>query len=223
MNIEKIKKNKKIAIVCMAIIVAIIVIGVIFFAVNKSTSKTTGGATANKLENLYENLKQSQSYSFTATLDDKNKMTYEKNDGEAYTDTTYNGTESKFIIKDGNSYLLVDDQKAYYTYVNNSIDLNKIELQLSEVINSGEHQNGEEKIDGKNYQYEEYNGITDFTMQDTSNATANQNAKTRFYFKNNKLVYIKTIINDKQELLKVDISNSVDTNLFEIPSDYEER
>lgn len=222
MNIEKIKKNKKIAIVCMAIIVAIIVIGVIFFAVNKSTSKTSG-ATANKLENLYENLKQSQSYSFTATLDDKNKMTYEKNDGEAYTDTTYNGTESKFIIKDGNSYLLVDDQKAYYTYVNNDIDLNKIELQLSEVINSGEHQNGEEKIDGKNYQYEEYNGITDFTMQDTSNVTANQNAKTRFYFKNNKLVYIKTIINDKQELLKVDISNNVDTNLFEIPSDYEER
>mgnify|MGYP004620097985 FL=1 len=222
MDIKKIKKNKKIAIVCMAIIVAIIVIGVIFFAVNKSASKTSG-ATANKLENLCENLKQSQSYSFTATLDDKNKMTYEKNDGKAYTDTTYNGTESKFIIKDGNSYLLVDDQKAYYTYVNNSIDLNKIELQLSEVINSGEHQNGEEKIDGKNYQYEEYNGITDFTMQDTSNVTANQNAKTRFYFKNNKLVYIKTIINDKQELLKVDISNNVDTNLFEIPSDYEER
>lgn len=222
MVIEKIKKNKKIAIVCIAIIVVIIVIGVSFFAVNKGASKTSG-ATANKLGNLYENLKQSQSYSFTATLDDKNKMTYEKNDGKAYTDTTYNGTESKFIIKDGNSYLLVDDQKAYYTYVNNDIDLNKIELQLSEVINSGEHQNGEEKIDGKNYQYEEYNCITDFTMQDTSNVTANQNAKTRFYFKNNKLAYIKTIINDKQELLKVDISNNVDTNLFEIPSDYEER
>ena len=79
MDIEKIKKNKKIAIVCIAIIVVIIVIGVSFFAVNKSASKTSG-TTANKLENLYENLKQSQSYSFTATLDDKNKMTYEKND-----------------------------------------------------------------------------------------------------------------------------------------------
>lgn len=221
MDDEKIKKNKKIAIISIAIIAVIVVIGTILFGVNKSSSKT--GATANKLENLYEDLKQSQSYSFTATLDDNNKMTYEKNDGKAYTDTIYDGIESKFVIKDGNSYLLVDDQKAYYTYVNNDIDLDKIEVQLSEVINSGDHQNGEEKIDGKNYQYEEYNGITDFTMQDTSNVTENKNVKTRFYFKNNKLVYIKTIIDDKQELLKVDISNNVDTNLFEIPSDYEER
>ena len=145
-----------------------------------------------KLENLYENLKQNQSYSFTATLDDNNKMIYEKNDGNAYTDTIYDGTESKFIIKDGNSYLLIDDQKAYYTYANNDIDLDKIEVQLSEVINSGDYQNGEEKIDGKNYQYEEYNCITDFTMQDTSNVTENQNVKTRFYFKNNKLHIRKT-------------------------------
>ncbi len=214
-------KNKKTIVIIIAVIAVIAILGVSFFFINKNTSKT--GTTSNKLENLYENLKQNQSYSFTATLDDNNKMIYEKNDGNAYTDTIYDGTESKFIIKDGNSYLLIDDQKAYYTYANNDIDLDKIEVQLSEVINSGDYQNGEEKIDGKNYQYEEYNCITDFTMQDTSNVTENQNVKTRFYFKNNKLVYIKTIINDKQELLKVDISNNVDTNLFEIPLDYEER
>ena len=213
---DKKMKNKKTIVIIIAVIAVIAILGVSFFFINKNTSKT--GTTSNKLENLYENLKQNQSYSFTATLDDNNKMIYEKNDGKAYTDTIYDGTESKFIIKDGNSYLLIDDQKAYYTYANNDID-----LELSEVINSGDYQNGEEKIDGRNYQYEEYNCITDFTMQDTSNVTENQNVKTRFYFKNNKLVYIKTIINDKQELLKVDISNNVDTNLFEIPSDYEER
>lgn len=218
---DKKMKNKKTIVIIIAVIAVIAILGVSFFFINKNTSKT--GTTSNKLENLCENLKQNQSYSFTATLDDNNKMIYEKNDGKAYTDTIYDGTESKFIIKDGNSYLLIDAQKAYYTYANNDIDLDKIEVQLSEVINSGDYQNGEEKIDGRNYQYEEYNCITDFTMQDTSNVTENQNVKTRFYFKNNKLVYIKTIINDKQELLKVDISNNVDTNLFEIPSDYEER
>ena len=184
---DKKMKNKKTIVIIIAVIAVIAILGVSFFFINKNTSKT--GTTSNKLENLYENLKQNQSYSFTATLDDNNKMIYEKNDGKAYTDTIYDGTESKFIIKDGNSYLLIDDQKAYYTYANNDIDLDKIEVQLSEVINSGDYQNGEEKIDGKNYQYEEYNCITDFTMQDTSNVTENQNVKTRFYFKNNKKSY----------------------------------
>ena len=48
-----------------------------------------------------------------------------------------------------------------------------------------------------------------------------EKAKTRFYFEGDQLVYIKTIIEDEQELLKVDISNQVDEKLFEIPSDYE--
>ena len=47
--------------------------------------------------------------------------------------------------------------------------------------------------------------------------------KTRFYFKGNKLVYIKTIISDdNQQLLKIDYSEKVDSGLFEIPSDYKE-
>ena len=50
-----------------------------------------------------------------------------------------------------------------------------------------------------------------------------QNAKTRFYYDNDKLVYIKTIVGDKQELLKVNISYDVDNDLFNIPSNYEEK
>ena len=38
----------------------------------------------------------------------------------------------------------------------------------------------------------------------------------------NKLEYIKPIVGNKQELLKVDISDDVDNNLFEIPSEYKE-
>ena len=59
-------------------------------------------------------------------------------------------------------------------------------------------------------------------MMDTTEIKENEEVKTRFYFKGDKLAYIKTIIGEKQELLKVDISYDVDNNLFEIPSDYKE-
>ena len=64
--------------------------------------------------------------------------------------------------------------------------------------------------------------ITSFTMMDVSEIGADKEGKTRFYFDGDKLVYIKTIIGDKQEVLKVDLSYNVDSKLFEIPSDYQE-
>lgn len=221
MENEGLKNKKKGIIILVAILVIIAIICTVTIIIKNNSSKSN--SSSSKVETLYNDLKQEKSYSFITTLNDDNKMIYEKNDNEAYIDTFYNKNESKYVVKDGNSYLIVDNQKTYYKYVNNDTELNKIELQLSDVINSGEHQNGEEEIDGKKYSYEEYNYLTDFTMQDTSNITQNQNVKTRFYFKNNKLVYIKTIIDDKQELLKVDVSNKVDSNVFDIPSDYEEK
>ncbi len=59
-------------------------------------------------------------------------------------------------------------------------------------------------------------------MMDVSEIGADKEGKTRFYFDGDKLVYIKTIIGDKQEVLKVDLSYNVDSKLFEIPSDYQE-
>ena len=96
-----------------------------------------------------------------------------------------------------------------------------IESELEE-LKEIEHENGKEKIKNKTYSYEEYDSITTFCMMDTSDLEEDQEVKTRFYFDGDKLVYIKTIIGDKQELLKVDISDNVDNNLFEIPSDYKE-
>lgn len=55
-----------------------------------------------------------------------------------------------------------------------------------------------------------------------STISQGQEVKTRFYFDNNNLVYIKTIIGNKQEIFKVNISYDVDSKLFEIPSDYKE-
>lgn len=97
----------------------------------------------------------------------------------------------------------------------------KIETQIGD-IKDNEATTGKEEIDGKTYDYEEFNVLSKFYIGDKTNFNE-ESIKTRFYFKGNKLVYIKTIIsNDNQQLLKVDYSEKVDSGLFEIPSDYKE-
>ena len=50
-----------------------------------------------------------------------------------------------------------------------------------------------------------------------------EGVKTRIYFsKDSKIVYVKTIFGDQDELLKVKLSNDVDNALFEIPANYAE-
>ncbi len=210
-------KKKIVLISGIAIIVVILIAGLIWYFV----SKEKGEEDILRLNQLYETLQSKNSYSFTTTLNDNNKMYYATLENKTYIDTTYKGTESKFIIRDGNSYLIMDDAKTYYTYNNNETDLNKIEIEL-ETIKDMEHENGKEKVENKTYSYEEYKTITSFTMMDVSEIGADKEGKTRFYFDGDKLVYIKTIIGDKQEVLKVDLSYNVDSKLFEIPSDYQE-
>lgn len=210
-------KKRIVLISVIAIVVVILIAGLMCYFVTKEKSEED----ILRLNQLYETLQSKNSYSFTTTLNDNNKIYYVTLENKAYIDTIYKGTESKFIIKDGNSYLIMDDAKAYYTYQNNETDLNKVELELKN-IKELEHEKGDEKIENRTYKYEEYKTLTTFTMMDTSEIKENEEVKTRFYFNGDKLAYIKTIIGEKQELLKVDISYNVDNNLFEIPSDYKE-
>lgn len=211
------KKKKIILISVISIIVVALIAGLIWYL----NSKENIEEDVFRLNQLYETLKSKDSYSFTTTLDDDNKMYYATQDNKAYIDTIYEGAESEFIIRDGNTYLIMDDIETYYTYKNNESNLNKVEAEI-ESIKDTEHEKGKEKIDNKTYQYEEYKALTTFTMMDTSELKDNEDVRTRFYFKDNKLVYIKTIIDGKQELLRVEISYDVDNSLFEIPSNYEE-
>ena len=81
---------------------------------------------------------------------------------------------------------------------------------------------GEEKVKGKKYDYEEYNGSTMFMITNTLELNE-ADIKTRFYFdKNGNLTYIKTIYGEDEELLKVNLEIDVDDSIFEIPSDYAE-
>lgn len=209
-------KKKKIILISVIAIVVICLIAISIYYLTTNNGEKSNNENS-KISKLYEKLQSKDAFSFEITLDDNNKMFYAKSGDIAYTDTWYNGEESKYLIKDGNSYLLVDDIKTYYTYSNNSIDLNKVLLELSKVKDL-EHQEGKEKINNKNYDYEEYTILTDFAMGDFTEDS--EEVKTRFYFDGEDLVYIKTIEGEKQETLKVNVSYDVDNNLFELPSDY---
>ena len=212
------KRKKVIIISVVSIIVIALIVALTILLVNNSKNNGESSTNSTKIAKLYNELSNEQSFSFTTTLDDDNKETYAKNDNTAYTDTIYDGEESEFIIRDGNSYLLRDSDKIYYTYQNNEVDLNKVLEQLNEIKDS-ELAEGKEEIEGKNYDYEEYSGITNFAIKLTDDNNS-EDVKTRFYFDGNDLVYIKTIIGNNQELLSVEISNDVDSSLFEIPEDY---
>ena len=219
------KKKKIILISVISVIVLLIIVGVVlYFVLNNNNSNNNEiineGTENSKLSKLYQELSSKNSYSFETILDDNNKMFYAKSGNVAYTDTNYNGNESKFVIKDGNSYLLVDDTKTYYTYKNNMVNLNKVQEAFEELINTDGFETGKEEINGENYNYEQYAGVTNLALQSFDDNT--NDVKTRLYFKGDDLVYIKTISGETEELLKVNISYEVDQNLFEIPSDYRE-
>ena len=212
------KRKKVIIISVVSIIVIALIVTLVILLVNNSKNNGESSTNSTKIAKLYNELSNEQSFSFTTTIDENNKEIYAKNNNTAYTDTIYDGEESKFIIRDGNSYLLRDSDKIYYTYQNNEVDLNKVLEQLNEIKDS-ELAEGKEEIEGKNYDYEEYSGITNFAIKLTDDNNS-EDVKTRFYFDGNELVYIKTIIGNNQELLSVEISNDVDSSLFKIPEDY---
>lgn len=215
------KKKKIIIISVISIIVLALIIGIAIFLINRYNSEESQSYSGDtRIARLYDRLNKEKMFSFTTTIDDNNKEIYAKSSDAAYIDTIYEGEESKFVIKDGNSYLLNDENKIYYTYQNNEIDLNRVIEQLEEVKDT-ELVEGTENIEGKEYNYEEYSGFTSFAFK-LSDEGNTDNMKTRFYFDGDNLVYIKTITSNTQELLKVEISDDVDENLFEIPSDYRE-
>ena len=88
-------KNKKIILISVVAIVLIVIVGLIWYFVAKEKSQEQ----ALKLNQFYEDLQSKDTYSFTTTLNDENKMYYATQENKAYISTIYKGTESEFIIK----------------------------------------------------------------------------------------------------------------------------
>lgn len=212
-------KKKKVIMVVILLVILLVILGIVWCFVfsNRGNNGNTNKQEMSKVSNLYEELESKDSFSFEVKLDEDNFMYYAKSGNMAYIDTMSEGRENKYIIRDGNTNLLVDETKTCYTYSNNQTNLNMFKNELEKIMDL-EYQTDKEKIDNKNYTYEEYSVLSDFTIDNFTEES--QDIKTRFYFEGDKLVYIKTIDGDKEELLEVNISYNVDQNLFQIPSDY---
>lgn len=211
-------KKKIILITVISILVIALIAGIIIYMV------VSNGLSATPIiEIVNDKLMNSDKYVFETTYNDENRTYLAKSGETAYVDSFYDGIESKYVVRDGNTYLLIDDAKTYYTYENNTTDLTRITSQFTS-LSEQEPTRGKEKIDGKEYNYDEYVGSTDFLIQDLlgDGEIDESTVRTRFYYKGQDLLYIKTIVGEQEELLKVNISYNVDENLFNIPTDYQE-
>ncbi len=214
---EKMEKKQKIFIISICVIVAIIIVALIGYVI---TTNQEANTNKNRLANMYEKMMQNETYRITFQLDDNNKYTVSRKGNLANIDTYHNGSHTTDIIKDGNTYLLMYSTKKYYMYQNNETELAELSNTLNEIIQSQEPEKGQEKIDGDNYRYEEYKGVSDFLMNTDENVSEEE-INTRFYFDGDDLKYIKTIMGDTSELISVNVSYDVTDDIFEIPSDFQ--
>lgn len=216
-------KLKKPMIIIGIIILVVVIIGVIIFALSsKNKTNKTEQTESVEIQKNYEKIANSKEMTFTTTLDENNRETIVIKDGQAYKETTRNGVTYKYIVKGNDTYFVDDSNKTYYTYKNNTEISTEIQQKLSKLKEMSSN-TGKEKVKGKNYQYEEFEKYQDFLINNKIAATDLTKAKTRIYYDNDKIVYIKTIAGDEEELLKVDILyGNVKNDYFNIPSEYKD-
>ncbi len=213
-------KNKKIIIAISSIVIVAIICIVAFFMIKNNGKVQEGDNKSSKLSQVYEKMNEKLVYTFTATLNDENTKTVKRKNDKARIDLNLDGEKSTDIIKDGNTYLVMEEEEKVYKYQNNDIELAELLIDMKETIESQNPQKSKEEIDGKKYECEEYKDVSDFLL--VEEAEDESTVSTKFYFKGNNLEYIKTKVNDKEELLKINISyDDISENEFEIPEEYE--
>lgn len=206
------KKIKKLIIIVLIVIAILIVISK---TINKNTADT------NKLTRLYNELTTAETYLFEMKRNDENKVIIAKKDNKIMIDQYSEYSHLTILAEGKKTYLVLHDKEEYLVYGQDNVEQNILPDGLKEVINTS-FTTGSEKIQGKKYSYEEYAGSTIFTISNTLDENQ-KDIKTRFFFdKNNNLVYIKTMTDNNQELLKVKVEKAVDDSIFEIPSHYAE-
>ena len=217
-------KKKKI-IIAVSSVIAILVVCLIIFLVVNNQSKTNASDEENRtntrLSKVYEKMNDKLTYSFEATLDNENKMVIKRKNNQARKDLTLEGELTTQIVRDGNTYLLQEDTKKYYEYLNNELELTELATIIQDLINNQEPTKTQEELDGDKYECEEYKGTSYFWLEPIEQSINEEETTIKFYFKGNNLKYIKTTINDKEELLQVNTEYNVDDSEFEIPSEYQ--
>lgn len=209
-------KKKKI----IALIIAILIILVAIVIITKVVSSKNRDQES-KLIKIYDTLTTSSAYEFTIEQSDNNKTIMAKKDDRTSIDQYSGDSHSTTLVENGNTYLVLHDRKEYYIYERNNVEQSILTDGLKDLLGKS-YTVGTEKIRGKNYNYEEYDGSTVFMISNTPQLDED-GVKTRIYFdKNSNIAYIKTIFGDQSELLKVKLTYDADDSLFEIPADYAE-
>ena len=217
--------KKKNIIIISSIIGVIIIASIIGVIISNNSKKNENAGSedseaVSRLSQLYDKLNQAESYTFKTTLNDQNSFSVAKQGESALAESYDEGEKDTYLVKGEDTYLLVENTKKYYTYANNTTYLAKITNDMEDVLDK-EFTTGKEKIDNKEYYYEEFNEVYPFIIN-YKKSIDESTTKTRLYFEGDNLKYIKTYVGDVQQLLKVDISyDKIDNNKFDIPKDYE--
>ena len=211
-------KNKKNLIIFGIVIVLLLILAVI--CILKSRTK-------NNTLNLYKKI--SNSPKFTFSIEEQNyeetyKLVMSKRENDVSIDM-YSGDEhTSTLVLNNNAYYITHNQQEYFDY---GVDDTETDIVISALdnITKKQYTSGREKINNKEYYYEEFdNEYGDFVI--LISASEDTDIKTRFYFDGNKIAYIKNLISTddgiEEELLKVDLKYEVDENLFQVPEGYSE-
>lgn len=217
------KKKTVILIIVILILLAVASALIIFIKMTNNS--------VSKLENIYNQMIENQTYSFTRyDFEEQHKLIIHKKNNKTLIEMYNPGQHLSTLVVDKDTYLIYHENKEYYIYHNNSLDQEILMDDLKKTIET-ECTKGTEKIYGKKYKYEEYEGVSNFLISSPKNMD-NSSVKTRFYFDKNELVYLKTIydvINEEtgertqaEELQTVKVEYEVENSIFEIPADYAE-
>ena len=211
--------NKK-TIIITAITIAVIILTCIITFIIMGSGK--GYSNSNKIIKINEKLSRNE-YTITQKTEEK-EITLVRKENKVYKEEKNENITEKYYTKDGNAYILSEDNKKVYEYPNNSGMLYEFTGELEDLENM-EYETGKEKINGKEYKYQEYKDYDIFLINqdllDDEEDVKDVEAKTRLYFLGKNLKYIKTIIGDKEELIEINISYKANESVLEWPSDYE--
>lgn len=209
--------NKKNLSKLFFIVITIVLIIAIIFAIIINNKKDL-------CKKMYKDICEMSYYTFSMeeiSNQTNYKLIISRKENSICIDSISQSEHTSTLVNEQESFFINHNTKEYYTYDISKIDADILKNDLKNIENQN-YKYGNEKIENKNYYYEEYEGIEAFILLSDYNIEGHL-LKTRFYFENNKIVYIKTIIeNDSEELLKIDFSENIDENLFNIPEDYAE-
>ena len=206
-------KKDRIAKIIFIILIIVLILAVFFILTHKKRNLTF---------KMYEDICNKDNYTFSMEeegVEENYSLIVAKKQKDISIDTISENDHTTTLVKDGITYYVMHDQKEYYSYDSSEVDADIIKSGLTGVEEES-YQNGQEKINGKRYYYEEFEGISTFLIWNKYDETTS--IKTRFYFDNGKISYIKTIIGEESEVLKIKFSEDIDENQFTIPDDYAE-